>query len=103
LRQHAVDLFADPPVLAVDDVVDGDIAGQHHLPQVAEHVVVVAGGGNAFGPALQLAVGGVGVGGAVVGQQPVLGVIAGHGLAVDVGAVAVGVVAVGGADGAVPL
>ncbi len=49
LHQAAVDLLADPAVLAVDDVVDGLAGGQLHVAQVAQGVVVVARGADRGG------------------------------------------------------
>jgi len=43
LLQHVVAFFADPAVLAVDHVINIGSAGQGDLPQVAQHVVGVAG------------------------------------------------------------
>ncbi len=101
LLQHVVALFADAPVLAVDQVVDDGAVGQDDLPQVAQYVVVVAGRRGADGLGFQFAIGGVVIGGVVVVEQPVLGVVVGDGCAVQVGAVAVVVVAVAGLYGAI--
>ncbi len=41
LDQYAVNLFANPPVLAVDDVFDLSAIGQAYGEQVAKHIKVV--------------------------------------------------------------
>jgi len=70
-----VALLADSPVLAVDDVVEHGAVGQGNLSQVAQHVVVVSGGGAADGLGFQFAVGAVVIARVVVVEQPVLGVV----------------------------
>ncbi len=44
LDEGAVDLLADAPVPAVDEVVDGDVAWQLNLHQVTQQVVGIGGG-----------------------------------------------------------
>ncbi len=94
-RQLAVDLFADPAVLPVDDVIDDDVAGQRDLDKGAERVVAVLGRDAVVGFAFEFAVGGVAVSAVAVGEQPVLVVVEGYQLAVDMSAVAVVLVACG--------
>ena len=103
LFQHAVDFLADPAVLAVDQVVDGGAIGQIDMPQIAQYIVVVGGRRCAYGLGFQFAIGGVGIGGIVVVEQPVLVVVVGDGLAVDFGTVAVVVIAIAGLYGAIQL
>ena len=97
MGQGAVDLLADPSVLAVDEIVDGHSAGQDHLGEVAQHVVGVGGGQARVALGLQFAVGGVGVAVGPIGEQAVLGVMG------AAGSVAVGVIAVGGCRDAIGL
>jgi type IV secretory pathway VirB2 component (pilin) len=61
-HQGAVDLLGDSSVAAVDQVVDGEVARQRDLEQVAVFVVVVGGRGAAFGLGLEFSVLGVVVG-----------------------------------------
>ena len=102
LYQLAVDFLADPPVLAVNKVVDGYVSGKNDLSQVAKHVVVVGCGDTVFCLAQQLTGGCVGITGTAVSQQAVLCVVGGYQLAVYVGTVAVGVVAVADRGGSIP-
>ena len=102
LRQHVVDFLADPPVLAVDDVVDDAAVGKSDFPKIAQHVVIVAGGRAAARFTLQFAVGAVAVSVASVAEQPVLVVIGGRcSQPRPAQAVAVGVITVRGNDAAI--
>ncbi len=105
LHQGAIDLLAHPAVGAVDDVVDGLARGQLHVAQVAQGVVGVGGGAGGRGLPGQVPGLVVGVGGAAVPGEPILGVV----IRGDrprrrfhFGPVAVGVVGVVGHQRAVP-
>ncbi|MGQ0591396.1 MAG: hypothetical protein ACT4QB_01775 [Gammaproteobacteria bacterium] len=101
LDQDAVDLLADAPVLAVDEIIDTAAIGELDASEVTEHIVVVGGGEGTLGLGGQLPVRGVGV--APMVEEPVLGVVVPDLDAVDVGAVAVRIVGVGRDDHAVLL
>ena len=75
LLEYAVDLFTDTAVLPINHVIEGYVAGEFGLQQVAELVVAVGGGRATVGLAVQFAVGGVGVAVAAPCQQAVLCVI----------------------------
>ena len=96
LYKGTVELLADPPVLAVDEIVDTVAIGAFDAAEIAEHIVVIGRGEGAVGLGGEIPVRGVGVGRALVLEEPVLGIVVGNFEAVHVGAVAVRVVAVGG-------
>ena len=68
LGEQAIDLFAYAPVLTINEVVEGDVAREYYLHQVAEYVVIKGGDCAVLLFGVQFAMGGVGVGGAVVVQ-----------------------------------
>ena len=90
MHQGAIDRLADAPAEAVVGVGDGR-GRRLHRQQVAQGVVLV---GRRTG-AGQAAVCGIGVRHAVVAGELVVGVVAGHRLAVHADPVAVAVVTVG--------
>lgn len=101
--QGAVDLLADAALLSVEYVVDGGAVGPFHVAEVAQWVIRIGRGGASgdLGSSVLLTARGVGELDVAVVQAAVLVVVGGNRESVDMGAVAVGIVGVGGDQDAV--
>src|SRR5207249_8480093 len=94
-------LLPNPPVLAINDVLDREARRAYHGLQVTEDIVGVCRRLAADRGALQFPVGRVAVGRAAILRQPVLGIIGAAGRAAGgnfAQAIAVGVVVIGRCD-----
>ena len=56
MRQRPIHFLADPTVLSVNQIFDGEPGGAHHGFQIAEHIILIGGCLAAGGRALQLAI-----------------------------------------------
>src|SRR5262249_44302337 len=101
-----IDFFANPAILAIDEVLDLGGIRPGHGRQIAEPVIGVCGRLTAAGFTLQLTIGSVGIGRGAILEQTILGVIGASQAAIGASVaqpVAVAVVGICGDGAPVPL
>ena len=92
--QHTVDFFADAPIFPINHVVDDFAIGQFDFDQVGQDIVGITGGLASLCFSLPLAIRGMGVVDILILQQPILIVVTGNGVAIDMSTISIVIITV---------